>query len=116
MLEEGALLHIHDPKVTKKQIAFDLGSEPNPELITTNKQKRDLVSSWNFISDIGQCFVNADAVVILTEWEEYTKIDWEMASIKMRKPSWIFDSRSVIEPNEMIKLGINFWRIGYGLS
>ncbi len=116
LLEEGALLYIHDPKVTKKQIAFDLGSEPNQELFTTNNQNRDLVSSWNFISDIDNCFINADAVVILTEWEEYTKIDWKLASTKMRKPSWIFDSRSVIEPNDMIKLGINFWRIGYGLN
>ena len=99
-----------------KANCFDLESEPNQELFTTNNQNRDLVSSWNFISDIDDCFINADAVVILTEWEEYSKIDWKLASTKMRKPSWIFDSRSIIEPNDMTKLGINFWRIGYGLN
>ena len=44
--------------------------------------------------DIG--FDNADAVVILTEWDEYSKINWKEVSKKMRKPGWVFDSRSII--------------------
>jgi UDPglucose 6-dehydrogenase len=34
----------------------------------------------------------------------------------MRKPSWLFDSRSVIDPEELDNTDINFWRIGDGLQ
>ena len=30
----------------------------------------------------------------------------------MRKPSWIFDTRSITNLNEAKKCGLNTWRIG----
>ena len=53
--------------------------------------------------------------MILTEWQEYSKIDWKEAYKMMRKPAWVFDSRSIIEPKKVIDAGINIWRIGDGL-
>ena len=32
----------------------------------------------------------------------------------MRKPAWIFDSRSLIEPKDIEKYNFKFWRIGDG--
>ena len=52
--------------------------------------------------------------MILTEWEQYKKIDWAYISKKMRKPSWIFDVRSILDPNDIIPHGLRFWRIGDG--
>ena len=59
---------------------------------------------------------NADAVLVLTEWEDYSNINWDKVSKIMRKPAWIFDARSIIEPSKVIKTGLNFWRIGDGLN
>ena len=59
-------------------------------------------------------FQNADAVLILTEWDMYSNIDWHQASKVMRKPTWVFDARSIVEKDEIISTGINFWRIGDG--
>ena len=32
----------------------------------------------------------------------------------MRKPAWVFDSRSILEPDKVRKAGLNFWRVGDG--
>ena len=97
LLDEGAHLFIHDPKVSKEQIKNDLGIEPfdqkaNGSNIQTEK------GSWDFICDIDESFFEADAIVILTEWAEYKNINWNLAEKLMRKPAWIFDSRSLIDP------------------
>ncbi len=109
LIEEGAELFIHDPKVKSKQICKDLG------LDQSNKDKiYDGEGRWFFIYDIESEFVNADAVVILTDWEDYMKINWASAGLLMRKPAWIFDVRSLVDPEEIIKNGFNLWRIGDG--
>ena len=61
-------------------------------------------------------FNNADAVVLLTEWEDFKIIKWHEISMLMRKPSWIFDTRAVVNPNEVRDSGINLWRIGEGIN
>ena len=66
--------------------------------------------------NIYSCSEGADAIVVLTEWEEYSLIDWENISKRMRKPSWVFDSRSIISQKEVIKANLNFWRIGDGTN
>ena len=116
LLEEGAFLCIHDPKVSKEQIHNDLGLESLESL--TNYSKRDdffnFEGQWVFEDSIYKAIENSDAVVILTEWDEYKKINWSKVAQIMRKPSWIFDSRSILESKEIISHGLLFWRIGDG--
>ena len=113
LLNEGANLYIHDPKVTKAQITTDLKIKSVDE---TLEQKNTLNEKgcWAYITDIDQSFFGADAIVILTEWEEYKKIDWDLAENRMRKPAWVFDSRSIIDINLIKKYNFEFWRIGDG--
>ncbi len=58
---------------------------------------------------------DADAFVILTEWDIYKKINWDEVSKLMRRPAWIFDTRSIIQAIDVKKSGLNFWQIGDGL-
>ena len=115
LLEEGAKLIIHDPKVDAIQISLDLGKEQ-----IRNVKNGDEFSTifkegvWYKANDIYDGFKNADAVIVLTEWEEYTKINWEIASHYMRQPAWVFDSRSIIDPDIVKEKKINFWRVGDG--
>ena len=70
-----------------------------------------------FFSDIAEAIDGTDAVVILTEWTEYSKINWSEVCKTMRKPSWIFDTRSSISDNTLRtieKFDLNIWRIGDG--
>ena len=115
LLEEGAILKIHDPKVSEEQISKDLNSLPfQINEVNNSKHDKNIEGSWIFCPDIYEVFFDADAVLVLTEWKEYSSIDWEIVSKRMRKPSWVFDSRSIVDPEKIIKFDLNLWRIGDG--
>ncbi len=55
--------------------------------------------------------IDADALVIVTEWKEFRSIDVEDLSERMAKPV-IFDGRNVYDPARMQALGIPYYSIG----
>ena len=115
LLSEGASLKIHDPKVSKKQIALDLGI-PSFEECTKNmelyKEFNDKKWEKSLLED--DFFDNLDAVIVLTEWDIYSSINWEKAANKMRSPGWVFDSRLILDEERVINSGLSFWRVGVG--
>ena len=56
----------------------------------------------------------ADAVLILTEWQQYRELDWAVLAPLMRKPAWVFDARGVVDPKQVESAGLNVWRVGEG--
>ncbi len=110
LLEEGARLFIHDPKVNTEQIEKELGQK---EIIKENNEFNEC-GRWTKINDLDFSFNKADAVIILTEWDDYKEIDWPSCSKLMRHPSWVFDTRSITNPNNIRESGVNYWRIGDG--
>ena len=59
---------------------------------------------------------DADAVVILTEWLEFSEIKWKHLVGLMRKPSWIFDTRNILNKKDLEDLDINIWINGQDLK
>ncbi len=117
LLEEGARLFIHDPKVNPLNISNDLGISPiNKVLESNNSLTFQSDGSWSKASQISEATKEADAILVLTEWEEYSKINWEKESKQMRYPAWVFDSRSILDAKRVINSGLNFWRIGDGTN
>tara|TARA_B100000989_G_scaffold278203_1_gene239771 strand:+ start:20039 stop:21475 length:1437 start_codon:yes stop_codon:yes gene_type:complete len=116
LLEEGAFLSIHDPKVSEEQIQKDLKIESLKSNINSNEivDFFNFEGKWIYENSIYKAVESSDAVVVLTEWEEYTKINWEAVSKTMRKPSWIFDARSILDKKQIIKNDLFLWRIGDG--
>ena len=115
LLQEGALLFIHDPKVDKKQISKDLLKEESMKLKNSAKKyNTQIEGEWCFVDNVLNSFKDADAVVILTEWGDYFKIDWGKASFVMRQPAWIFDVRSVLSIKNFPISNLNVWRLGDG--
>ena len=113
LLEEGAILYIHDPKVEPNQISRDINVQQSLQSNESNINPKE--SLWYYTKDCFEGADGADAIVVLTEWEEYRLLDWAKISKQLRKPAWIFDSRSII-PTEVIRsLELNVWRIGDGL-
>jgi len=113
LIEEGAILHIHDPKVDAKQIEKDLNMKPFSDEGLNTFDKTN-TGKWKMVKNLEDVFLEIDASLILTEWEDYSKINWQLASEKMRSPAWVFDSRSVVDQKNVIEAGLNFWRIGDG--
>ncbi len=103
LLVEGAFLTIHDPKVNESQIDIDLGE--------VGQENR---SNWSYSDDLLKTYDNCDAIIILTEWEEYKKINWDFVSNKMNSPSWVFDTRKIVSPEEVKNYDFNFWQVGLG--
>ena len=114
LIEEGAELIIHDPKVNSKQIENDLQvKEMTKENLHEDKNMNNKLGNWIYRDNL-EIFDDAHAVLILTEWEEYKNIRWDIAAKKMVKPSWVFDARSIINVELVKKAGLNLWRLGDG--
>ncbi len=108
LIENGAEIIISDPKVKKSQIARDLEMEENYKEINSE------YGYWHFSEDIYYAVEDADAIVLLTEWEEYKKLDWQKIENSMRSPSWVFDARSIAQVDQIKKTSLNLWSIGNG--
>ena len=111
MLEEGAILSIYDPKVSRKQIKRDLNFLNDPYEIKTESNN---MNKYFIAENIQETFQDADAILILTEWSEFSNINWESAYKMMRKPAWVFDSRSIVNPKKVLDANLKLWRIGDG--
>ena len=116
LLEEGACLFIHDPKVTQKQIELDLKIPSKESTKSWSDIQNSSEGNWISVSNINEAIIEADAALILTEWDEYKNIDWLQLAKNMRKPAWVFDARSVTNKKMIIESGLNFWRVGDGIE
>ena len=114
LLEEGAILYIHDPKVDPQQISIDLGVASNHQI--KSKSNTEIDGPWYEVKSLENVFKDADAAVVLTEWDEYKDINWDIKATQMRSPGWVFDVRSILNPDKVVNSGINFWRVGDGLD
>ena len=103
LLEEGAQLAIHDPKVNEGQIRCDLASEPGSG-----------EGRWKQESNVLDACDGADAVIVATEWKQYQEIDWVKIHALMRKPAWLFDARCVANKQAALAAGLKVWRVGEG--
>ena len=112
LLEEGAILKIHDSKVDPKQISIDLNIKNDIEEDVSSTFKNE--GKWFFSRDVEESIKGTDAVLVLTEWDEYSKIDWVKVKKSMRSPSWIFDARSILDIEKIKSCNLNIWRIGDG--
>ena len=116
LIEEGAELVIHDPKVNPLQIEIDLEMKQFKEIKNENiDNSNNNYGSWTFSKHLS-IFDNAHAVLVLTEWEDYKNIKWVNVEKKMAKPAWVFDSRSIVDVDLVKESGINLWCLGDGSS
>ena len=53
----------------------------------------------------------ADALVILTDWQEFRNPDFEVIAAKLKKPV-IFDGRNLYDPDMVKKAGFEYYSIG----
>jgi UDPglucose 6-dehydrogenase len=92
LIENGATVYAHDPQ-------------------GMNEAKSLLPDSMNYCDSIYDVFDNADAVIILTEWNVYRGLDLERIK-KMMRDNVFLDLRNVYEPVMMNTLGFNYHCIG----
>ena len=57
------------------------------------------------------CARGADAVVILTEWNEFRNLELLKIKTMLKSPNF-FDLRNIYEPEKMKRLGFNYFCVG----
>jgi UDPglucose 6-dehydrogenase len=58
------------------------------------------------------CAVNAHAIIIATEWPEYTQLPWHTIKSSMERPAWLFDGRNLLDAARMRDIGFHYASIG----
>jgi len=113
LLEDGANIHVYDPKVSEAKIKADLGSlwELNgiPEARITQKLAQVFVHSVAM-----EAVAESHAIVILTEWDEFKTYNWASIYENMYKPAFLFDGRNVLDATALKTIGFQFKGIGKG--
>ena len=110
LLNEGAILKINDPKVSNKLIYKSLQANS----IIDSEIKNNLKEKYSFHENIYETIYDCDAIVILTEWDEYKELDWDKIANITRKPTWVFDTRLILDMKNSSSEKINFWQLGVG--
>ena len=108
LIQEGGNLAVYDPKVNQVKIEDDLNLKENEFL-----DKDSNNGSWHFSKTILDSVENSDAIVVLTEWDEFKDLNWNDIYKKMRKPAWLFDTRSITNLDKAKKAGMRTWRVGF---
>lgn len=64
-----------------------------------------------FAEGVYDCVKDADAVVIVTEWNEFRNLELLQIKKILKKP-YFFDLRNIYEPEKMKKLGFKYFSVG----
>ena len=51
-------------------------------------------------------------MAIVTEWDEFKKLDYKKIFAAMEKPAFIFDGRNILHHGDLRKLGFEVFAIG----
>ena len=102
--ESPAILIIEELlRLGAKIKAYDPAALENAKKIFSNKIL--------FMPDEYSALENADCLVIVTEWNQFRKLDLEKVGSLLRQKN-LADLRNIYEPIEMKKLGFNYTCIG----
>ena len=74
-----------------------------------------LLTDVDFCDGPYEAAANADALVILTEWDSYRALDLDRIKLMMRTPVMV-DLRNVYPPDEMRRRGFKYAGIGRGIA
>ena len=114
--------------LTFKPNTDDIRDSPAIRIIETLIKKGAIVSAYdpagmeaaakilkgvNYVKDIYEAAQDADALVIITEWNEFRYPDWEKVQASLRSPT-VIDMRNIYEPEKMKTRGFNYRCVGRG--
>ena len=110
LMDEGAKLHIYDPKVEEKQLMIEL---THPLISEDPSRVKDLVTIH---TDPYKAAENTHALVICTEWDEFMTYDYGKIYKGMLKPAFLFDGRIILDHQALMDQGFNVVTIGKRLQ
>ena len=95
LIRRGARVRAFDPRARESASAV----LPPSVLLTTSAAQA--------------CF-GAHAVALLTEWDDFSRADWDLIFRHMLPPKFIFDGRNILDMGQMAKMGFQYKGVGRG--
>ncbi|HBE90255.1 MAG: UDP-glucose 6-dehydrogenase [Candidatus Andersenbacteria bacterium RIFCSPHIGHO2_12_FULL_46_9] len=91
---DGATVHAYDPEATATA-------------------KIELGNKLTYCKNMYEPLKNADALVILTDWDEFKEPNWDKVSKLLKNPI-IIDGRNLFSPSDMSAKGLVYHSVGRG--
>jgi UDPglucose 6-dehydrogenase len=91
LTEQGATVQAYDPQA--------------------NDKARVVLPGIEYCADAYEAAKGADAILIVTEWDEFRRIDWNRTLSLVEHPL-IFDGRNMFSPDELSRQGFRYVSMG----
>ena len=92
LLEAGCKVRVYDP------VAMD-------------ECRRRMGNVVTYANDMYDAVLDADALLLLTEWKQFRLPSWRVIARSMRKPL-VIDGRNIYDAEEMKEVGVEYFCIG----
>ena len=96
LLEEKACLRITDPHA----------------LENARKDLQGIDNNVEYIIDPYKAAEGVHGIALITDWAEYSQLDYQKIFDKMEKPAFIFDGRNHLNHRELFDIGFNVYAVG----
>ena len=96
LLEEKAYLRISDPHA----------------LDNARKDLDGIDAGVEYLEDPYKAAEGVHGLALVTEWAEYSKLDYKKIFDKMEKPAFIFDGRNHLDHKALFDIGFNVYSVG----
>ena len=91
LVQEGAIINAYDPQATEKA--------------------RELLPNINYCKDPYEAAKGADAILIVTEWDEFRYVDWKRLASVVEHPL-VVDGRNALDAKEATRHGFHYVSVG----
>jgi UDPglucose 6-dehydrogenase len=85
----------------------------DPEAMDTAESLYGESDHFQLAGSRDDALLNADALIIATEWRQFRSPDWEKLRTSLNKPV-IFDGRNIFDPARVAREGFTYYGIGLG--
>ena len=96
LLEEKACLRISDPHA----------------LDNARKDLHGIDAGVEYLEDPYKAAEGVHGLALVTEWAEYSKLDYKKIFDKMEKPAFVFDGRNHLDHKALFDIGFNVYSVG----
>lgn len=111
LLADGASLRVHDPMVSEESVRAEmLDQQLTPSLqdfAVLEKEGRVTLTKKP-----EEACAGADAIVLVTDWDQFRSYDYAQLYKIMRRPALIFDGRRSLDGPALLALGFDYQALG----
>ncbi len=91
--ETGAVINVYDP-------------------VSIKNAKKTLTQNVNFHSNVYNAIEGSEVIIIMTDWPEFKKLNWEKVNNSMINQKIIYDGKNFLDTDDIINKGFEYFAVG----